>query len=687
MAIQNFLSGGYYGKLGATVGQRWKNKRTIRTYVVPTNPRTPTQQANRGKFADAVTFAQMGMQMNYYCTLFDDPNFTKWNYRMKIARELKNAGLSGLDLIPLYPISFNPPVLLTEFTKMTVTGTKHISFSAPDLALNTDRVLSLMFALYDEQDTFLGYKLYLGYYYASNPGYVEVDVDDVDEINTHCFVRIISNDDEDSATDLVGSPRLSVGGGTIDVHTFDKTIRDVQKSATGITITFAEPWKGVPTTNEINFNLVCVVNGKVVTLNGEGYTLFNNNGYCAVIFEHASSEGQMIPAFPTGSSITNLTVNYSGTNWEITIEGATESYSDSDLSRSFISTVSSISRSGTTFSVIFGETLPAVTTRNLTLAIRAIKNGVWVTENVAIASIADDTITFEQSGASGADIYAFPSGATVTLAGTITGNGVTYTADTQTAQSVSNTDLSRTITSTPTWNASSTGDIEFTVPFGGTVATLTKNFDMVCSGRVSLRTPERQSFTVVGNGTNLVFTCTGSRKNYPMMNTGDQISVTAQNFVCNGVTYNLPAQDVALRNAITTSYFFEELSWAFSRDGGTDSSNPLQYLMMEARIRDASHTAESGTTSANFTYVEVVPDEYDCTPTSSEYSLTTLGIDLLVEFQDNYSESEYNDEVRSSNIVYGANVPSMSVDGVIYTFHESWIASNLPETISGWEIL
>lgn len=577
MAIQNFLSGGYYGKLGATVGQRWKNKRTIRTYVVPTNPRTPTQQANRNKFADAVTFAQMGMQMNYYCTLFDDPNFTKWNYRMKVARELKNAGLSDLDLIPLYPISFNPPVLLTEFTKVTVTGAKHISFSAPDLALNTDRVLSLMFALYDEQDTFLGYKLYLGYYYASNPGYVEVDVDNVTEINEHCFVRIISNDDEDSTTDLIGSPRLAVGGGTIDVHTFDKTIRDVQKSTTGITITFAEPWKGVPTTNEINFNLVCVVNGEVVTLNGSGYTLFNSNGYCAVTFEHASSEGQMIPAFPTGSRITNLTVNYSGTSWEITIEGATESYSDSDLIRS--------------------------------------------------------------------------------------------------------------ITSTPTWNASSTGDIEFTVPFGGTVTALTKYFDMVCSGRVSLRTTESQSFTVVGNGTNLVFTCTGSRKNYPMMNTGDQISVTAQNFVCNGVTYNLPAQDIALRNAITTSYFFEELSWAFSRDGGTDSSNPLQYLAMGSQIADTSHTAVSGTTSANFTYVEVVPDEYDCTPTASEYSLTALGQDLLVEFRDDYSESEYNDEVQSSNIVYGANVPSMSVDGVIYTFHESWMASNLPETISGWEVL
>lgn len=686
MAIQNFLSGGYYGKLGATVGQRWKNKRTIRTYVVPANPRTPTQQANRGKFADAVTYAQMGMQMNYYCTLFDDPNFTKWNYRMKVARELKNAGLSGLDLIPLYPISFNPPILLTEFTKATVTGQKHISFAAPDLALNADRVLSLMFALYDEQDTFLGYKLYLGYYYASNPGYVEVDVDDVTEINTHCFVRIISNDDEDSATDLIGSPRLAVGGSSIDIHTFDKTIRDVQKTTTGITITFAEPWKGVPTINEINFDLACVVNGESVTLDGEGYTLFENNGYCAVTFEHAGLENQMLPAFPTGSGIENLTVDYEGASWQITIENANEAYSDSDLARTFISTVSSISRSGTTFSVVFGETLPIVTTRNLTLAIRAVKNGAWVNENVAIASIADDTITFEQSGASGADIYAFPSGATITLAGTITGNGVTYTAETQTAQSVSNTDLSRSILSAPTWDASSTSDIAFTIAFGGTVAASTKNFNMVCSGRLLERGAEAQSFSVVGNGTNLVFTCTGSRKNYPMMNTGDLISLTAQSFTCNGVTYNLAAQDVALRNAITTSYYFEELEWAFARDGGGSTGDDLQYLEISTYIENASHTPIYADHTPAFSYVELIPGYKNCIPFNSEYNLDQDGTDLFISFRDEYYDSQYCDQTQDSNNVMCPTAPSMPIDGITYTFSASWLVQHQPATLGGWSV-
>lgn len=335
MAIQNFLSGGYYGKLGATVGQRWKNKRTIRTYVVPANPRTPTQQANRGKFADAVTYAQMGMQMNYYCTLFDDPNFTKWNYRMKVARELKNAGLSGLDLIPLYPISFNPPILLTEFTKATVTGQKHISFAAPDLALNADRVLSLMFALYDEQDTFLGYKLYLGYYYASNPGYVEVDVDDVNEINTHCFVRIISNDDEDSSTDLIGSPRLAVGTSGPEVRDFNTAIREVQKTSAGIKVTFQEPWKGVPTVNEVYADMHFTYMGEVNTIEGEeALELTNENGYCAVLIPFSNGGGWALPAFPNGSYF-KFTVDYEGATWQYTKTNDTVSYSDNDLLRVF----------------------------------------------------------------------------------------------------------------------------------------------------------------------------------------------------------------------------------------------------------------------------------------------------------------------------------------------------------------
>ena len=41
MAIQNFLSGGDYGKLCAVDVPLWKNKLTITTYVVSNKERTP----------------------------------------------------------------------------------------------------------------------------------------------------------------------------------------------------------------------------------------------------------------------------------------------------------------------------------------------------------------------------------------------------------------------------------------------------------------------------------------------------------------------------------------------------------------------------------------------------------------------------------------------------------------------
>lgn len=119
MAKQNFLSGGYYGKLGQTVGQRWKNIRTIRTYVIPHNPRTAIQQANRGKFGDCVFYAQVGNQMNFNATCFEHESMTKWNYRMKTARNLQDLNMEELMRFPLYPTNFSVPYLITVPSTVT----------------------------------------------------------------------------------------------------------------------------------------------------------------------------------------------------------------------------------------------------------------------------------------------------------------------------------------------------------------------------------------------------------------------------------------------------------------------------------------------------------------------------------------------------------------------------------------
>ena len=576
MAIQNFLSGGYYGKLGATVGQRWKNKRTIRTYVIPKNPRTPTQQANRGKFADAVTFAQMGLQMNYYCTLFEAPNFTKWNYRMKTARELKNAGVFNLDLIPLYPTSFTPPILLTTFTLSKIEGEKHISFSVPDLNLETDRVLSIMFALYNKEDVFLGYKLYLGYYYASNPQTVEVDVDDISEINEHCFARIVSNDDENSAADLIGSPSLKISNGLIDIHTFDKSIVDIKTSSEDVTVVFNEPWVGDALYNQISFDLECISSGERITIKTENMSLIKNGDKCSVVVPFVSNDNSEIPAFASNCGIRNLTVNYIGDTWNVTINGASENYEE-------------------------------------------------------------------------------------------------YQPE-------------RDIEFAPTFNSSDTGDIRFRIKFDGTITSRTMQFAMACSGRLMESGDVIQAFDITSDRGYLVFTCTGNLKQYPMMNEGDYIKLTTLSVICEGVTYNISAQQINLRNAIRTSYYLDTLQWYFSRDGGGDAGYGLEFLSIGASVEGGMQSDVEEPNKPTFSYIENVVGSNNCVPSDSVAGYIQDAGSMYLYFQDNYSGVEYCDQVKETDTVKLATIPTITINGIKYTFSNSWIEQNFKKTLSSWEM-
>ena len=56
MAIMNLLTGSWSGKVGQTVGSKWKNKNTIRTYAIPTYTDTPAQVHVRTFFRDMSKF-------------------------------------------------------------------------------------------------------------------------------------------------------------------------------------------------------------------------------------------------------------------------------------------------------------------------------------------------------------------------------------------------------------------------------------------------------------------------------------------------------------------------------------------------------------------------------------------------------------------------------------------------------
>lgn len=112
MAKQNFIAGGFIGKLGDTIGQRWLNKKVIKAYAKPFNPRTEAQQENRRKFGKAVGLSQRAIAFNRGSNIWYQENLIEFAYRIKIAKNRIDQGLDDWLATPLYPDGMTPEVSL-----------------------------------------------------------------------------------------------------------------------------------------------------------------------------------------------------------------------------------------------------------------------------------------------------------------------------------------------------------------------------------------------------------------------------------------------------------------------------------------------------------------------------------------------------------------------------------------------
>lgn len=89
----NLLKANWEGKVGQTVGAKWKNKSTIRTYTKPSNPNTAGQQSVRGVFAEMTSFVAMfADQIKYLSAL----NTAGQSVRNAIIQANKAQMMSGI---------------------------------------------------------------------------------------------------------------------------------------------------------------------------------------------------------------------------------------------------------------------------------------------------------------------------------------------------------------------------------------------------------------------------------------------------------------------------------------------------------------------------------------------------------------------------------------------------------------
>lgn len=240
MAIQNFISGGYYGKLGATVGQRWKNKRTVRAYVIPKNPRTEKQQANRNVFKDALPYAQMGMAANFKAPCWNLPNTTEWNARVSEVRKKQKAGVSGISLIPLFPDSFTPAYSVTNFEAVTDYDPDNpvllVSGNLPQTNRNMSVFVANMVDGVQQEPFYCSGVLNV----ASTPQ-LEISLPSGKQLNVNDWIVCCSIDDSDAQNDMAVSPALQANPPSVVTKEFNTTVTNREVKLGQIVITFAQP--------------------------------------------------------------------------------------------------------------------------------------------------------------------------------------------------------------------------------------------------------------------------------------------------------------------------------------------------------------------------------------------------------------------------------------------------------------
>lgn len=100
MGKLNILKAAYYGKVGETVGAKWKNKNTVRVLTIPSNPNTMAQQTVRTGFKDISKFVALFADQIKTVSALNTRGMSVRNAIIKENKMMVSAGtLTAADLV------------------------------------------------------------------------------------------------------------------------------------------------------------------------------------------------------------------------------------------------------------------------------------------------------------------------------------------------------------------------------------------------------------------------------------------------------------------------------------------------------------------------------------------------------------------------------------------------------------
>lgn len=97
MGTLNLLKANYNGKVGQTVGAKWKNLSTIRTFSKPANPNTDAQQSVRNAFKQITSFVALFADLIKYKSALDTSGMSVRNAIIKLNKDMIASGTVALD--------------------------------------------------------------------------------------------------------------------------------------------------------------------------------------------------------------------------------------------------------------------------------------------------------------------------------------------------------------------------------------------------------------------------------------------------------------------------------------------------------------------------------------------------------------------------------------------------------------
>lgn len=149
MGELNLLKGAYTGKVGKTVGAKWKNLSTVRTFTKPANPRTEAQVSVRSAFKDINSFVARFADAIKYLSAWNTAGMSVRNAIVKANKAMIDTGTFDKETLQISKGGLAKPTNLAGTWSSSAGGTISYTWAKP-IASNISADAKMVIVAVDE---------------------------------------------------------------------------------------------------------------------------------------------------------------------------------------------------------------------------------------------------------------------------------------------------------------------------------------------------------------------------------------------------------------------------------------------------------------------------------------------------------------------------------------------------------